>query len=134
MPASQAYQRTPCGRPADGDRKYSSPARPTVITTAEPHSRRCIRLPKTREARISVAGSSRTRIGSTTDSCPLPSAVAWSRNPAITARIPPNQTGSCARLQSSLKLRFSPFGARRLALRCSTEDVAFAHAASTART
>jgi light-regulated signal transduction histidine kinase (bacteriophytochrome) len=32
-------------------------------------------------------------------SWPKPSAVAWSRKPTQIARIPPNQTGSCSRLQ-----------------------------------
>lgn len=32
---------------------------------------------------MSVAGSSSTRIGSTTENSPLPSAVAWSRKPTV---------------------------------------------------
>gem|GEM_PF-4982652 len=79
-----------------------------------------------------MIGSSSTRIGSTTDSCPLPSALAWSRKPAKTGRIPPNHTGWCARLQISFGLRFCRRGACWPAFRCSTEDVALAHAASTA--
>lgn len=132
MPVTQTYQRAFPDRPADGDRKYSIPARPAVIAAVAPHSRTCIRAPKTREAKMSVAGSSRTRMGSTTESSPLPSAAAWSRNPAVMASTPPNQTGSCARLQMSLRLRFCRCGASRLAFRWSTDEVALAHAASTA--
>jgi hypothetical protein len=130
--ATHAYQRTFPVRAADGDRKYSSPARPAVIAAAEPHSRPRIRDPKTREARISVAGSSRTRIGSTTASSPLLRALACNRKPTVMASMPPNHIGWCARLQMSFRVRFCFCGASRLAFRWSTEDMAFAHAASTA--
>jgi hypothetical protein len=46
---------------------------------------------------------------------------------------PPNHTGWCARFQISRGLRFCFLGTSRFALRCSTDDVAFAHAARTAR-
>ncbi len=72
-------------------------------------------------------------MGSTTASSPAPSAEAWSRKPTVMARIPPNHTGSCSRLRISFQLRFSFCGTCLLALRWSTEDVAFAQAASTAR-
>jgi hypothetical protein len=87
----------------------------------------------TRDARISVNGSSSTRTGSTTASSPAPSAEAWSRKPTVMARIPKNQTGWCSRLRISFQLRFSFCGISLLALRCSTDEVALAHAASTAR-
>ena len=47
-------------------------------------------------------------------------------------RTPPNHVGWCAILQISLRLRFCFLGTSRFALRCDTDDVAFAHAASTA--
>src|ERR1700760_3754691 len=110
------------------------PARPALIARIAPHSRLCNGARKTRAARMSVAGSSRTWIGPTTERSPLPSAVAWSRKPTVMAPIPPNQTGSWASLQMSRGLMFSCCGALRLALRCSTDDSAFAPAARTAST
>ena len=134
MPMTQTYQDTLSDRPAEGCSRNSRAPRPAVIAAAQAHSRPRMGWPKTREARIRVSGSSRIRIGSTTDSSPLPSAVAWSRKPAQMAAMPPNHTGWCSRLAMSRQLRFCCLGTVRLARRCSTDDVAFAQAASTART
>ena len=79
---------------------------------------------------IRVSGSSSTRMGSTTAQFSAPSALAWSRNPMVTARIPPNHTGLCSRLWMSFQLRFSRCGISRLALRCRTDEAALAHAAT----
>jgi hypothetical protein len=49
------------------------------------------------------------------------------------ASTPPNHAGWWARLQISRGLRFCFLGTSRFALRCNTDDVAFAHAARTAR-
>jgi hypothetical protein len=105
MPNTQPYQ---CTRPlleGAGDSRNSTAPRLIIITAAEPHSRQCMPWPKIREPRISVSGSSSTKIGSTVASWPEPSAVAWSRKPPPIARIPPNQTGSCSRLQISRSSR-----------------------------
>jgi hypothetical protein len=103
------------------------------MAAAGSHSRRPSRCLNSQEARIRVNGSSSTRTGSTTDSCPPPSAVACSKKPAVIARIPPNHTGWCSKVPICRRLMFSLCGTRLFALRCSTEETAFEHAASTAR-
>ena len=97
-------------------------ARAAAIAATQAHSRPPRREWNTQEARIRVAGSSRTRSGSTTDSCPWPRAADWSRKPAVMASTPPNHVGWCARLQISRGLRFCFLGTSRFALRCSTDD------------
>jgi len=48
------------------------------------------------------------------------------------AAIPPNHTGWRSSSRICRRLMFSLCGTRLFALRCSTEETAFAHAASTA--
>ena len=104
------------------------------MASVDAHSRQPMAdPPSTRAARISVSGSSMTRIGSTTASSPAPRAEAWSRKPTVMAAMPPNHTGSCRSLRICFRLAFSSCGTFWLALRCSTDDVALAQAASTAR-
>ena len=83
---------------------------------------------------VHAAGVAGQDQGGGVASCPESSAAAWSRKPAVIARIPPNHTGLRSRLLMSRQLRFSRPGTCRFAFRCSTEDVALAHAPSTART
>lgn len=70
------------------------------------------------------------RIGSTSASGPLLNAAACSPNPAI--RIPTNQIGFRSRSMISRRLRLPGPGSVLSALRCNTDDDAFAHPAGTA--